>query len=243
LLTWEGDVSILPDTFTPTLYTSTNATALTRDFMTLRAGPGIYWDALDVLPPNMMVAAVGRSGYWLQVEHDGQFGWLHYQYISGFGDVDLLPIDGINPLPFIRLRNNQPQVSFRGPSVSVVFRQRYGDAYRMLDETLIQISGFWRVVGDGDSVSCAFVPAPVPGALELDRASIQAFPGPLSLQYEAAQSTWNAAAADLNLAIGLAETVCASTDALFASQSDLSTAHAAIQRAKANLNIMRGVLF
>lgn len=243
LLTWEGDPRILPDTVTPTLYTSTNATALTLDFVTLRAGPGVYWDALDVLPPNTTLAAVGRSGYWLQVEHNGQFGWLHYQHIRGFGDVDSLPIDGIDPLPFIRLRNNQPQVSFLGPSVGVVFRERYRAAYLELDETYLQISGFWRVVADGDMVSCAFVPAPVPGALQLDAAAIQAFPGPLSLQYEAARTTWNAAAGHLNTAIGLAQTVCARTDTPFATQSDLDTALGALRQAAANLNVMRGTLF
>lgn len=134
-------------------------------------------------------------------------------------------------------------MSFRGPSVSVVFRERYREAYFQLDETYLQISGFWRVVGDGGTVSCAFVPTPVAGALQLDDASIQAFPGTLSLQYEAARTTWNAAASDLNTAIGLAQTVCARTEAPFATQSDLNTALGALNRAAVNLNVMRGTLF
>ncbi|MBZ0297823.1 MAG: SH3 domain-containing protein [Anaerolineae bacterium] len=70
----------------------------------LRAGPGRAFDQLAVVPPAATLHAIGRSAdtNWVQVEYEGQRGWIAYWLLIWTGDIISLPVDGINPNPFIR---------------------------------------------------------------------------------------------------------------------------------------------
>ncbi len=244
LLTWEGDPFTLPRTTVPTVVSSTDAYAVTQDFVNLRRGPGRAWEVLTVLPPGLQVAAVGRSGYWLQVVHDGQYGWVYFEYVVGSGRVDEMPIDGVNPEPFVRMAGAQDNdFSFRGPSISVLFRESYADAYTQADNAYNTMSGFWRTVADGGSVACEHVPAPVPGDIVLSEEEIRAFSTDLAVQYDAARTTLTLAAGQINQTIALAQTICARPDAPFATRGQVIGALNTLEDAGATLAILRGILF
>ncbi len=76
----------------------------TQDFSSLRAGPGIYWERLAVVPPATTLRAIGRTvqAHWLQVEFGEQRGWIHARLLVWSGDWMSLPVDGVDALPFVR---------------------------------------------------------------------------------------------------------------------------------------------
>ncbi|MBN1967705.1 MAG: SH3 domain-containing protein [Anaerolineae bacterium] len=76
----------------------------TQDFSALRAGPGTEFDRIAVVPPAVTLRAVGRTANtrWIQVEYEGQRGWIIYYLLVWSGDLTVLPVDGIDPLPFVR---------------------------------------------------------------------------------------------------------------------------------------------
>ncbi len=76
----------------------------TQDRSSLRAGPGVAFARLAVVPPATTLPAIGRSadGRWVQVYYEGQTGWIVYWLLVWSGDLAQLPIDGVNPLPFVR---------------------------------------------------------------------------------------------------------------------------------------------
>lgn len=76
----------------------------TQDFSSLRTGPGTDFDRITVLPPVETLPAVGRTAdtRWMQVVYDGQLGWVASILLVWTGDVTILPVDGINPTPFVR---------------------------------------------------------------------------------------------------------------------------------------------
>jgi hypothetical protein len=76
----------------------------TQDFSSLRTGPGIYWERLAVVPPATTLRATGRTvqANWLQVEYGDQRGWIAAKLLIWTGDWMALPVDGVDPLPFVR---------------------------------------------------------------------------------------------------------------------------------------------
>jgi hypothetical protein len=83
-----------------------------QDNAALRAGPGVRWDRLAVLPYGTTYRATGRTvdGDWIQVAYDGPldsgartefsrdgvtYGWVAYWLLVWSGDVLKLPIDGV----------------------------------------------------------------------------------------------------------------------------------------------------
>jgi hypothetical protein len=76
----------------------------TQDFSSLRAGPGRAFDRLTVVPPTTTLPAYGRTSdtQWIQVEYEGRLGWIASILLVWTGSVVDLPVDGINPQPFIR---------------------------------------------------------------------------------------------------------------------------------------------
>lgn len=76
----------------------------TQDFSSFRAGPGLAFKRLLVIPPATTAQAIGRSAdtRWLQIEYEGQYGWIASWLLIWNGDVSKLPIDGINPARFAR---------------------------------------------------------------------------------------------------------------------------------------------
>jgi hypothetical protein len=76
----------------------------TQDFSSLRAGPGRAFERLAVVPPTTTLPAYGRTSdtQWIQVEYQGQLGWVASLLLVWTGNVVELPVDGIFPQPFIR---------------------------------------------------------------------------------------------------------------------------------------------
>lgn len=76
----------------------------TQDIMSLRAGPGRGFARLAVVPEVVTLPAYGRTSdtRWIQVMHEGQYGWILAQYLVWTGDMIALPVDGVTPAPFIR---------------------------------------------------------------------------------------------------------------------------------------------
>ncbi|MCA0453653.1 MAG: SH3 domain-containing protein [Chloroflexi bacterium] len=76
----------------------------TQDFSSLRAGPDKSFARIDILPPVVTLEAVGRTAdtRWIQVNYNGTLGWVASILLVWTGDVTTLPVDGINPAPFVR---------------------------------------------------------------------------------------------------------------------------------------------
>lgn len=76
----------------------------TQDFVSLRALPSTSAERLDVIPPETTLLAYGRTSRtdWVQVEYNGQMGWLSALYLIWTGQIIELTIDGMNPPDFIR---------------------------------------------------------------------------------------------------------------------------------------------
>lgn len=76
----------------------------TQDFCVLRKGPGISFEPIEILDPGVTLSAIGRSASssWIQVDYAGQHGWLYAGWLVWNGDVVSLPVDGVDPAPFVR---------------------------------------------------------------------------------------------------------------------------------------------
>ncbi len=76
----------------------------TQDYVALRAGPAQRFDKLDVIPPTTTLEAIGRSAdtHWIQVDYNGRRGWIAARFIVWSGDIVSIPVDGIDPQPFVR---------------------------------------------------------------------------------------------------------------------------------------------
>lgn len=86
------------------LFGPTPVYVTTQDFSSLRAGPGRAFERLNVVPPAITLPAYGRTSdtQWIQVEYEGTLGWIASILLVWSGNVVELPVDGINPQPFIR---------------------------------------------------------------------------------------------------------------------------------------------
>lgn len=76
----------------------------TQDYVSLRLLPSVNAERLGIIPPETTLRAWGRSSRtdWIQVEYEGQYGWVAARYLVWSGRVIELPIDGIDPPEFIR---------------------------------------------------------------------------------------------------------------------------------------------
>ncbi len=76
----------------------------TQDYSSLRLGPGLNFERITVIDPAVTMMAVGRTSNaeWVQVEYEGQYGWIISWLLVWSGDLVQLPVDGIDPAPFIR---------------------------------------------------------------------------------------------------------------------------------------------
>lgn len=83
---------------------ATEVWVTTQDILALRRGPGRRFPLLASVPFAITLPAYGRSSdtRWLQVEYDGQRGWLAARYLVWSGDVINLRVDGVDPAPYIR---------------------------------------------------------------------------------------------------------------------------------------------
>ena len=76
----------------------------TQDFSSFRVLPSVNTERLAVIPPSTTLKAFGRTSRtdWIQVEYEGQKGWVASILLVWSGPVLDLPIDGVNPPDFIR---------------------------------------------------------------------------------------------------------------------------------------------
>lgn len=88
-------------------HVNTGVWVTTQDFSSLRSGAGDNFERLTVIDPAVTIPAIGRSadGRWIQVEFNGQRGWIYYALLVWSGDIVQLPIDGVESAPFVRRLN------------------------------------------------------------------------------------------------------------------------------------------
>lgn len=100
----EGEI-----TPTPQPAPDTGVWVTTQDFVSFRAGPGQAFQRYRVIDPAVTMPAIGRDtrGSWIQVQYEGQNGWIYSELLVWSGDIVQLPIDGIDPEPFVRIYRNQ----------------------------------------------------------------------------------------------------------------------------------------
>jgi uncharacterized protein YraI len=127
----------------------------TQDYSALRAGPGIHFERIAVVPPEITLTPIGRTANygWYQVEYEGQRGWIIYWLLVWTGDIETLPIDGIDPVPFIRI--------FGLPAVATIPVDRYtrfrGRVIREITaglEALASVENAWRELETIGSTVC-----------------------------------------------------------------------------------------
>lgn len=83
---------------------ATETWVTTQDFVAMRRGPSRSFEQITSVPAALTLPAYGRTSdtSWIQVEYEGQRGWITARYLVWTGDVINLPVDGVNPEPFIR---------------------------------------------------------------------------------------------------------------------------------------------
>jgi hypothetical protein len=94
-----------PPNLTREIPADTGIYVTTQDFLNFRTGPSQQFPAIAVVPPETTLMAIGRTAdtRWLQVaQPDGTRGWLFVRFLVYSGDVVTLPVDGVDPVPFIR---------------------------------------------------------------------------------------------------------------------------------------------
>ncbi len=68
----------------------------------VRTGPGTGFSVMGVLAPGQTADIIGTSGAtndWLQVNYNGEPGWIAYFVVTISGDVSQLDVDGVSTLP------------------------------------------------------------------------------------------------------------------------------------------------
>ena len=65
-------------------------------YLNFRAGPGVEFEILDVLPFGTKVPVIGRiaSNRWIQVDNSGVPGWISRFYTTVTGDLNSVPVTG-----------------------------------------------------------------------------------------------------------------------------------------------------
>jgi uncharacterized protein YgiM (DUF1202 family) len=83
----------------------TNVYVTTQDRASLRRGPSVNFERITILQPGVTLQAIGRSAdtRWVQVIYGEETGWIAYWLLVWSGDIITLPVDGVNPAPFVRI--------------------------------------------------------------------------------------------------------------------------------------------
>lgn len=100
--TWErigppqhGDQIVVEPTPTPAAPPAqTEVTGTTLANLRLRQGPGTAYQILDVAPAGTTVPVLARTAAndWVQVEYEGQVGWMAVWYLSLNNTIQTLPV-------------------------------------------------------------------------------------------------------------------------------------------------------
>lgn len=62
----------------------------TTDYLSLRAGPSVFYARLDAMPFGARLVATARAGDWYLVEYDGQRGWASGVYLTKSAGCDVI---------------------------------------------------------------------------------------------------------------------------------------------------------
>lgn len=147
-------------TFAPTANAQTGVFVTTQDFVSLRTGPQRTFDRYGVVPPTTTLPAVARSAdmQWIQVDYQGQLGWISARYLVWSGDIIQLPIDGFGREAFIRRTVASGMTTRPTPYYRNGIDPR-AQAGIIPEETLVEIVGrlgdggrFWLLVNWDDGV-------------------------------------------------------------------------------------------
>ncbi|GAB4508437.1 MAG: hypothetical protein OHK0046_00800 [Anaerolineae bacterium] len=138
-----------------------NVYVTVQDFAVLRLGPGLFFERMTVLPPEMMLRATGRTldGQWIQVAYTGAleegaptdatidgvtYGWVAYWLLVWSGDILELPVDGVETVRYARLTGPNFEVRSPGP-LNYVYEEEIDPSRRVdlvvTDPTLIEFTG------------------------------------------------------------------------------------------------------
>jgi uncharacterized protein YraI len=114
---------------------ATDVWVTTQDYVALRLGPSRSFTQLTTIPAALTLPAYGRTSdtRWVQVEYQGQRGWIAARYLVWSGNVINLPVDGVDPAPFIR----------RAAALAVTTRetQAYANWYDPIDQYILIPAG------------------------------------------------------------------------------------------------------
>ena len=77
----------------------------TQDNVSLRVGPGVAFERLAIVPAATTLPALGRAPdtSWVQVDYNGQHGWIAARLLVWSGDLVSLPVSTINEIPVVRI--------------------------------------------------------------------------------------------------------------------------------------------
>jgi uncharacterized protein YraI len=248
LLIWTGDLFALPEFREPLPESASGVYVTTTDFSSLRAGPGLAWERLAVVPPNITMAAIGRTvdARWLQVDYEGQTGWIVYWLLSEQGKVFSLPVDGVNPRAFIRMagpgRGRVVLASNVSWSSAWIVTHRYSWVLAPLYNDLVngvyrlvQIERIWRIMDSGARADCdTLVERPVYRVISDTSLAIDVAFRPMAIALEAAIE-------ETNRAITLFEDACGRPE-LFVTKYEIEDALAEIQAANRNYILVFSLL-
>lgn len=97
------ETSDIPPPPAQTVPTSTTICQLeTTGFLSLRAGPNVYYSRLLSMPSGVRLVARARVGDWFMVNYEGQLGWASRQYLAVSPGCDGLGEAGAVILPPMR---------------------------------------------------------------------------------------------------------------------------------------------
>jgi hypothetical protein len=115
----------------------------TQDYVSLRLGPGQFFDRLTVVPPGETLPAYGRTvtNNWLQVEYNGQRGWIAAYLLVWSGDWFNLPVDGVEPVPFARRTFTTATTNRETPYYTVYTHDPSNRVGTLPPDTTLEITG------------------------------------------------------------------------------------------------------
>jgi hypothetical protein len=139
----------------------------TQDYVNFREGPNTAFDVQLVVPPEATLPAIGRTAdmRWVQVIYEEQYGWISSMYLVWSGDIISLPVDGVDPEPFVRrmivrgVTTRETRIYFRQlhpdhelgmipQDVEVEVTARMGEGYYFWLQILYEDQQYW--VGSWD---------------------------------------------------------------------------------------------
>ncbi|NWF68294.1 MAG: SH3 domain-containing protein [Chloroflexi bacterium] len=119
----------------------------------LRTGPGTGWDIITTLPFGTTLRATGRVFDWVQVLYTPPAaaepirGWLWRNLLIWTGDINSLPLDGVDPEPFIRVQSYTLTLT---PDMAIYRNENFGIGARLSEPLPCTEVEFTGRLGQGE---------------------------------------------------------------------------------------------